>query len=210
MFVLGITGGICSGKSTVSRLIRNRGIPMIDADVLGHQTYLPGTDCFKSLTSHFGSGIVAEDGTINRKALGFIVFSDKSKMDELNSIVWPEIRKLLQVELENYRSQGVNLVVVEAAVMIEAGWYDLMNEVWVAHVHENVAIHRLMVRNALTEEQARQRVEAQISVDERRKYASVLIDNTNRSIEQLEATVNQLLLELLTRTSCTLTGLSTP
>lgn len=174
---------------------------MIDADVLGHQAYLPGTDCFKSLSDHFGSGIVAEDGTINRRALGSIVFSDKSKMEELNSIVWPAIRKLLEAALENYRSQGTKLVVVEAAVMIEAKWYDLMNEVWVARVDENVAVERLMARNSLPEEQARLRVQSQISYEERQKHANTTIDNTNLSKEELETTVDGSLTQLLSRIS---------
>ena len=194
---VGLTGGICSGKSTISKILKDRGIPIVDADQLGHKAYAPGTSCFQKLVDNFGSTIVAEDGSINRRALGTIVFSEKSKMQELNAIVWPEIRHLIIEEIDTFRnetSNSVPIVVVEAAIMIEAKWYDLFDQVWVVVTDEPTAIQRLISRNSLTEEQARQRLAAQTSNDDRIQHANSVISNDSATtVEALTATVNELL-----------------
>lgn len=191
--VIGVTGGICSGKSSVAKILRDKGYPVVDADQLGHRTYVTGTECFHKLVQNFGDQIVGEDGAINRRVLGGIVFSDKAKMEELNGIVWPEIRKLIIEELDRLRAEGHSFVVLEAAVMIEAKWYDLVDEVWVVYVDEAIAIDRLMKRNNLSEEQARQRISSQLGTEERLKYASKSIRNENLSLEPLIASVEELL-----------------
>lgn len=191
---VGVTGGICSGKSSVTKHLKARNIPVIDADQLGHRAYAPGTSCFQRLVEQFGESIVAEDGSINRRALGGIVFSDKSKMEELNTIVWPEIRKLIIQELDRARAEAIPLVVVEAAIMIEAHWYDLFDQVWVVCTDETTALQRLCERNGLTEEHARQRLAAQTSNEERKKHAHVVIDNNDDdTIESLAVKVDALI-----------------
>jgi phosphopantetheine adenylyltransferase/dephospho-CoA kinase len=193
---VGLTGGICSGKSTISKILKDRGIPIVDADQLGHKAYAPGTSCFQKLVDNFGSSIVAEDGSINRRALGAIVFSEKSKMQELNAIVWPEIRQLIIEEIDTFRKETSNvpIVVVEAAIMIEAKWYDLFDQVWVVVTDESTAIQRLISRNSLTEEQARQRLAAQTSNDDRIQHANSVISNDSATtVEALTTTVNELL-----------------
>lgn len=183
MHVLGITGGICSGKSTATSLLSsadiNRTVTVIDADKLGHQAYSSNTACFQKLRDHFGSEIIdAESGEINRKALGAIVFADPSKMRELQEIVWPEIRLLLQQQLEEYRSTGqFELVIVEAAIMIEAGWQDLVDTLWVVSVESELAKLRLMQRNSLSAEDAERRVASQLNNSERCRYAHYVIEN---------------------------------
>lgn len=196
---VGLTGGICSGKSTISKILKDRGIPIVDADQLGHKAYAPGTSCFQKLVDNFGSSIVAEDGSINRRALGAIVFSEKSKMQELNAIVWPEIRQLIIEEIDTFRKETSNvpIVVVEAAIMIEAKWYDLFDQVWVVVTDESTAIQRLISRNSLTEEQARQRLAAQTSNDDRIQHANSVISNDSATtVEALTTTVNELLLSI--------------
>lgn len=195
---IGVTGGICGGKSTVSKILREKGIPVIDADQLGHRAYTPGTSCFHKLVDHFGSSIVDDNGTINRRALGGIVFSDKSKMLELNDIVWPEIRALIIEELAPYRNldspSAVPVVAIEAAVMIEAKWYDLFDQVWVVVTDEDTAIQRLIQRNNLTEEQARQRISIQTTNEERCRFANSVITNAKEdTYESLAAKVTTLL-----------------
>jgi dephospho-CoA kinase len=191
---VGVTGGICSGKSSVTKHLKARNIPVIDADQLGHRAYAPGTSCFQRLVEQFGESIVAEDGSINRRALGGIVFSDKSKMEELNAIVWPEIRTLIIQELDRARAEAIPLVVVEAAIMIEAHWYDLFDQVWVVCTDETTALQRLCERNGLTEEQARQRLAAQTSNEERKKHAHGIIDNNDDdTIESLVVKVDALI-----------------
>jgi dephospho-CoA kinase len=131
MKVIGLSGGICSGKSSITQMCQEFGGHVINADLLGHQAYAPGTDCFRDLVNQFGEEIVSSDGSINRRALGGIVFSDESKLKQLNEIVWPRIRSLIEIELNQLRERGVEIVVLEAAILIEAGWQDIVDEIWV-------------------------------------------------------------------------------
>jgi len=179
MLVLGVTGGICSGKSTVARILHENGATIIDADKLGHRTYERGTACYTKLIEHFGDSIVDEQGEINRRVLGTIVFSSPEKMKELQNIVWPEIRNLIVSGLEELKAQGVKVVVLEAAVMIEAGWQDLVSTLWVISVNKDVALKRLMTRNSLSEADALNRINAQIGNEERGSFANLVIDNSD-------------------------------
>ena len=179
MRIIGVTGGICSGKSTVTRVLASLGVSVLDADKLGHRAYEKGSDCFQKLVEHFGTKIIGSDGEINRQLLGSIVFSDISKMNELKTIVWPEIRRLIIEELKVLENQGIENVVLEAAVMIEAGWQDLVSTLWVVSVDRETAKTRLMARNSLSESDALKRIDSQISNEERCKYASVVIDNSS-------------------------------
>ena len=174
---IGLTGGIASGKSTVVQQLQELGAATIDADLLGHQTYEPGTETFRQVVEAFGEDLVAEDGTIDRSKLGPKVFGHPDGMKRLTDIVWPGIRALAEAELERLRSAGTEVAVLEAAVMIEAGWQDLVDEVWVVAVSRDTARERLMARNNLSAEQADQRIESQITNDERLKHADVLISN---------------------------------
>jgi phosphopantetheine adenylyltransferase/dephospho-CoA kinase len=185
MFVIGITGGICAGKSSVVQVLRQLGVEVLDADKLGHKAYEPGTACFDQLVAHFGDRVV-ENGQINRRVLGSIVFSDASEMTALQGIVWPEIRRLLTESLAILQAQGTSVVALEAAVMIEAKWYDLASCLWVVTVSREVALQRLVVRNSLSEEEAAKRIDSQISNEERCAHATLVIDNNSRTIAELE------------------------
>jgi phosphopantetheine adenylyltransferase/dephospho-CoA kinase len=179
MIVIGITGGICCGKSTVISILAEKyGIKVIDADKLGHAAYVPGTSCCNALIANFGDEIKADDGGINRKALGGIVFSSSEKMKELQSIVWPEIRRMLEDSIRESREQGAKFIVIEAAVMLEAGWQDMMDEVWVVVVPPEQALERLVVRNSLSAEEAQKRIDAQMSNESRIAYATLVLENT--------------------------------
>lgn len=172
------------------------GLIKIDADKIGHRAYEKGTACFHKLIESFGDVIVDDDGQINRRKLGEIAFSNKDKMAELTSIVWPEIRKLLIEELENIKSTAKAdvarpVVALEAAVMIEAGWNDLVSVVWVIQVDRNIARDRLMARNNLSSEEATKRIDSQMSNEERSKYATYVLENNTNS-EQLELETRRL------------------
>lgn len=177
MIVIGLTGGIASGKSTVSRLLAERGAFVIDADRLGHEVYRPGTPAFAKIIEVFGPEVVGADGQIDRQALGNRVFGDPAAMKQLTDIVWPAIHDLAKRRLAELREQGVDVAVLEAAVLIEAGWLDLVDEVWVVVAPEAVARQRLIARSRLTEEQAEARLRAQIGNEERLRYADVVIEN---------------------------------
>lgn len=192
---IGLTGGIASGKSTVVEALRGLGAETIDADRLGHQTYEPGTDTFKAVVAAFGDELVAEDGTIDRRVLGGKVFGKPDELKRLTDIVWPGIRALAAAELERLAGAGTEVAVLEAAVLIEAEWQDLVDEVWVVSVAPEAARDRLMARNDMSAEDADARIASQISNQERLAHADVVIE-TDCPIEEMsdrvEAAWNEL------------------
>ncbi len=185
MHVIGLTGGIASGKTTVTRFFREKAVPVIDADILGHRTYDPGTDTFRAVVRAFGDDLVAEDGTIDRRVLGGKVFGKPDELKRLTDIVWPGIRKLAGEELSGLETAGNELAVLEAAVLLEAGWEDLCDEVWVVVVEADQAVARLAQRNGLDEAAARARIASQLSNEERIARAGIVIEN-NSTLEALE------------------------
>ncbi len=190
MRAIGLTGGIASGKSTVSAILAEQGAIVIDADQLGHRSYAPDTPTFDAVVATFGSTIVAHDGVIDRAKLGAQVFADPGGLKKLTDIVWPAIRDLAHAELQRLARQGTDVSVLEAAVMIEAGWQDLVDEVWVVSVPTDIARQRLMARNGLSAEDADSRIAAQIGNAEREAEADVVID-TDCSLEQVRERVLQ-------------------
>lgn len=187
--VIGLTGGIASGKSAVSGILARRGAFVIDADAVGHEAYLPGSDCFKDVVEAFGDDIVAEDGTIDRRALGARVFAEPDERRRLESIVWPWMRETMEHRLDQLRREDRSIVVLEAAVLVEADWVDLVDRVWVVTVEPAIARQRLVERNGLTPEQADQRISAQVTNERRSERADTIIDN-NGTLEDLRASVD--------------------
>jgi dephospho-CoA kinase len=191
MIVIGLTGGILSGKSTISQMLAEKGAVIIDADKIGHEAYKPHTKTWQELVDAFGMSILKENMEIDRKKLGEIVFNDTRALARLNKIVHPEMHSMMKEEIERLRSEGVGVVVLEAAVLIEANWTDLVDEVWVAVAPEEVAVKRLQNRGGLSEEQARARIRSQISSGERAKHADVIID-TDCELSEVKAKVAEL------------------
>lgn len=191
MRVIGLTGGIASGKSLVSQQLAELGATILDADKLGHESYKPGTDTYRAVIEAFGQDIVGSDGEIDRRALGTKVFGDDTgaARERLEAIVWPAIRLLAKERIEELRGQGVPVVVLEAAVLIEANWLDIVDEVWLVIVEPATARQRIIERNGLSPEQADARIAAQLTNDERHPYAQVVIEN-NGSLDELHAAVS--------------------
>ena len=189
MTVIGLTGGIASGKSTAAAQLKQLGAVVIDADRLGHRVYEPQSEGFEALVNEFGHDIVAADGTINRQILGGKVFGDPEQMKRLTDVVWPGIRKFAVEEIAEIRRRDPNaIIVLEAAVLIEAGWNDFVDEVWVAYVKPELARERLMARNGLTADQAQARIDSQLTNKERLQYADVKIENSG-ALDQFEQKV---------------------
>lgn len=186
--VIGLTGGIASGKSVVSGMLADLGAYVIDADKVGHEAYRRGSGCYDEVVADFGQDVVGADGEIDRRALGAKVFGDPARRQRLQDIVWPWMRRTMEERLDSLRREGVPVVVLEAAVLIEAGWQDLVDQVWVVTVGRDVARDRLMSRNGLTPEQADARIDAQLSNEERAEHADVVIDNSG-TIEELRGRV---------------------
>jgi len=188
--VIGLTGGIASGKSTVTSFFRERGIPVIDADILGHRTYDPGTETYQKVVETFGPEVVAPDGTIDRKVLGSKVFGKPDELKKLTDIVWPGIRRLASEQLAEFEAAGNDIVVLEAAVLLEAGWEDLVDEIWVVVVDPEIAVQRLAARNGLDPDAARARIASQLTNEERIARGGVIIEN-NGTLEELNARIQQ-------------------
>lgn len=130
-YIIGLIGGIASGKSVISQNFANHGAYVINCDKLAHEIYEPGTKCHEKLIQHFGIEILSDDNTINRKKLGGIVFTDKTKLNELNQIVWPELLVEVERRIEKVRiEKSHDVVLIEAAVLLQAGWQRNMHEVW--------------------------------------------------------------------------------
>ena len=191
MIVIGLTGGILSGKSTISQMLAEKGAVIIDADKIGHEVYKPHTKTWQELVDAFGNSILKQNMEIDRKKLGDIVFNDSQALARLNEIVHPKMHSMMREEIERLRGEGVDTVVLEAAVLIEANWTDLVDEVWVALAPEEVAVKRLQNRGGLSEEQARARIRSQLSPEERAKHADVIID-TDCELSQVRAKVAEL------------------
>ncbi|MCS6801074.1 MAG: dephospho-CoA kinase [Chloroflexota bacterium] len=191
MLVVGLTGGIASGKSTVAAMLRERGAAIIDADALGHRVLERGSDSWATLVATFGEGILSDNGEIDRRRLGAIVFADPEQLKRLNAISHPRIRRMALDELAALRARGdVEVAVVEAALLFEGGWDDFCDEVWVVYVPEEIALARLRSRNGLTDAQARERIRAQMPIDEKRARANIVLDNSG-SLADLEAQVEE-------------------
>lgn len=180
MTTIGLTGGIAAGKSTAAEILREFGATVIDADRLGHRSYEPGTPGFQKVVNAFGHDLVAKDGTIDRRILGGKVFGAPGQLERLNAIVWPEIRTLIIEEIKQIRAQEENpIIVLEAAVLLEAEWQDLCDEIWVVTTPVEVAVVRLRERNNLTEDAAMARINAQMTNKERTAHADVKIENAS-------------------------------
>ena len=184
MRILGLTGGIASGKSTAATQLKELGAIVLDADRYGHRVYEQDTPGFHAVVNEFGHDLVGEDGEIDRRVLGGKVFGDPAQMKRLTDIVWPEIRRLAAEEIAEIRDrEPATVIVLEAAVLIEAEWQDLGDEVWVIIVEPELAKKRLMERNRLSEEQAEARIGSQLTNKERLEHADVSIKNSG-SLEE--------------------------
>jgi dephospho-CoA kinase len=191
MITIGLTGGIATGKSLVSQLLEEYGAFVINADLLAHKLYLPETAGFNELVVHFGDTILNIDGTIDRNKLASIVFSDKSEMDNLNSIMHPLIYEDIKRLISDLSEKNYLIVIVEAAILIEAGWQDLFDQIWVVSSNAENVISRLMTRNGLTREESLKRINSQMSLEDRLKYADVIVEN-NGDINSLSSKIKEL------------------
>jgi dephospho-CoA kinase len=198
MRVIGLTGGIAGGKSLVSRQLAERGAVIVDADKVGHEAYRPGTETYRAVIEAFGHDIVGTDGEIDRRALGGKVFGDPEARRRLEEIVWPAMRRMMQERLAELREEGTAVAVLEAAVLIEADWLPLVDEVWLVTAAPETVRRRLFERNGLTPEQAEARIRAQLSNEKRRSYADVVIENDG-SLEDLRRAVDESWSRLETR-----------
>ena len=191
MKVICLTGGLASGKSTAVKHLATKGAVVIDADILGHQAYNPGTAAFDEVITSFGEEVRGGDGQIDRKALGGKVFGKPEALRKLTDIVWPEIRRLAELELAAIAdSISEAIVVLEAAVLFEAGWEDIGEEIWVLTVDRETAIERSMARDKAPRDAVERRLDSQLSNEVRTSRADVVITNDDsvaRMLAQIDS-----------------------
>ena len=177
MFKIGLTGGIASGKSTVLTYFKDKGIPYIDADIVAREVVERGTEGLKAIVDTFGSHILHDDGTLNREALGAIVFHNEEKRQLLNSCLKIHIRNRIMKLTSQYEQGNTPILIYDIPLLIEGEWYTMMDEVWLVYVNETTQIERLMSRNGYTREDALARINSQMRLDDKRAYADIIIDN---------------------------------
>lgn len=187
--IIGLTGSIATGKSTVSLMFDDFNIPIIDADKVAREVVKPGELAYKQIVDQFGHQILRADKTLNREMLGEIVFADKVKRDQLNKIVHPAVREKMIEKRDAYLQAKAPCVVLDIPLLYENNLTYLVDKTIVVYADEDVQLRRLMERNEYTEEEAIQRIQAQMPVKEKAKKADAVIDNNGskyKTYKQLE------------------------
>ncbi len=191
MLVIGLTGGIGTGKSEVTRLLQALGAAVINADQVGHEAYKPDSESWRQVVLAFGGDILRPNGEIDRGKLGAIVFSDPEQLARLNKIMHPRMAWIVAEELGSLRSQGTPVAVVEAALLFEAGWDSLVDEVWATDSALEIVIQRLHNRSGMSAEEVLKRIDSQMDQGERLARSDVVVDNSG-DVAQLARTVSGL------------------
>ena len=189
--VIGLTGGIASGKSTVSAKLKELGAAVIDADLLARDVVRKGEIAYNKIVQCFGEDILLPGGDIDRKKLGNIVFSDKEKLALLNSITHPEIINRMKERIQELKAEGARVIVVDAAILIEMGLHKYVDSVWVLSVDRETQMKRLVERDKFNYREAENRINSQFTNEVRKKYADVVIDNS-KPIEEVEKRLEEL------------------
>ena len=191
--VIGLTGGIASGKSSVSELLTVHGFKVVDADVASRQAVEKGTKGLEQVKEAFGEEAIDEDGNMNRSYVEDVIFNHPEKRLELNEIIHPIVRDIMEEEKEAYLEQGYN-VIMDIPLLFENDLQDTVDEVWLVYTSESIQIDRLMERNNLSMEDAKARVYSQISIDKKRRMADREIDNRDTKLE-LKQNLERMLVE---------------
>lgn len=189
-YILGLTGSIATGKSTVAKLFLSAGIPVVDADLGARAVVLPGAPGLADIITHFGEAYLLPDGTLDRKRLGALIFSDREKRAELDALLKERIKHWIQAEKERYISEGHELIVLDIPLLYEGGYEDSCDAVMVVYVPEELQLQRLMSRNHLDEQEAAQRMQSQLSIEKKKELADFVIDNSG-TIEETEKQVHE-------------------
>ncbi|MBC7075202.1 MAG: dephospho-CoA kinase [Syntrophomonadaceae bacterium] len=191
MQVIGLTGGIASGKSTILETLKKMGAVVISADEVAHAATQPGKPAWEDIVRFFGTGILNDDKTINRKKLGEIVFNNRQYLQKLNEITHPRVKEMFKNSLKEIKEKNPDAVVVlEIPLLYEAGLEKICDEVWVVWVNRENQIRRLMAREGIDREEAVKRIEAQLPLDEKARRADFVIDN-NKNVQEAIADITK-------------------
>lgn len=199
--IIGLTGGIVGGKSTVASMFRDLGAKIVDVDKLGHSVILPHRPAWEKIIRLFGKDILQNDLTIERKKLGKIVFTNPTLLKKLNKITHPEIIKLIKKEInlaKNKTHSQEKILIIDAALIYEAKIDKLMDNIIVVYINKDEQVKRLVKRNNLSKEEALQRIKSQMSMKEKVKIADYVIDNSN-SLDKTKEQVEKIWKKLVSR-----------
>jgi dephospho-CoA kinase len=189
---IGLTGGIASGKSTVSKMLTDMGIPVIDADIEARLAVEQGETAYNDIVRYFGEDILDQDKNINREKLGSIVFHDEGKRNALNSFVHPAVRERMLAKVERAKLNKEKAIVLDIPLLIEGSLQYMADKILLVYVNEETQLQRLMDRNQYTKEEALARIKSQMPIDEKVKHADKVIDN-NGTIAETKQQLEQIL-----------------
>ena len=201
MLNIGLTGGIGCGKSTVTKILAELGATVMDADKIAHSTYAPGGPAYAGVVAAFGKEVLAPDGSVDRSKLGPIVFKEPAKLTALTAAVWPATKQHIGEMIAEARAKGERKpIVVEAAILIEANWQSVFDEIWLITATKESVVERVERERGLKPAQTEARIKAQLSDDERRKHATLVIEN-NGTIARLQQQLATIWADALKRTA---------
>ncbi|WP_071395995.1 dephospho-CoA kinase [Bacillus tuaregi] len=192
--IIGLTGGIASGKSTVSEMLKKQGITVIDADIEARLAVEIGEEAYNQIVHHFGRSILLEDGSINRAKLGEIIFNNEQERKVLNGMVHPAVRKRMIEKQAAAITRGETLIVLDIPLLFESKLTDMVDRILLVYVDEEVQLQRLMNRNQLTKEEALARIQSQMPLKEKKAKSDAVIDN-NGTMEQTKQQLYSILKE---------------
>lgn len=188
MKIIGLTGGIASGKSTIANCLKKLGAPIFDADLEAKNAILPGSPCFQKVLAVFGKEILNQNGDVDRNILAEIVFNNATKLKELESIIHGYVWDKAESFIAEQQNKKAKAVVLDVPLLLECGWQHKVDLVWLVSVSESEQIKRAMARSGMTEQEVRARMAKQMSLQEKSKYADFIIDNSG-SLVTTEAKV---------------------
>ncbi|GAA0456401.1 dephospho-CoA kinase [Alkalibacillus silvisoli] len=190
--VIGLTGSIATGKSTISNMLIDWSFPVIDADTISREVVQVGEEAYEQIVATFGRQVLQEDGSLNREALGNIVFQDESKRKKLNQIMHPKIRKRMLERRDQYVSNNVELVVMDIPLLFESDLFHYVDKVLVVYVDPDIQLDRLTKRDEISAEKALERINAQIPITEKKDLADTIVNNGG-SIKESEDQLKDIL-----------------
>ena len=192
--IIGLTGSIATGKSTVSRMLKQKGYPIVDADEISRLVVEPGSPVLTSISEKFGKEVLLSDGSLNREKLGNLIFNDKSNREKLNGIMHPAVRKEMLHQKEEWLEKGANTVVMDIPLLFESKLQSYVDKIIVVSATPQVQKERLMARNGYSSEKRKPEFNTQLSIADKEKGADAVIDN-NGTMEETEIQLNDLLVE---------------
>ncbi|XQY90953.1 dephospho-CoA kinase [Metabacillus sp. HB246100] len=194
--VIGLTGGIASGKSTVTSMIKEKGFQIVDADMISREVVKAGESAYHEIVKQFGPQILKVNKELDREKLGNVIFSDEEKRVQLNQIVHPAVRKEMLKKIHEAKSKNLQAIVLDIPLLFESKLTNLVDKVLVIYVDEKTQLSRLMNRNNLSEQDAKMRIQSQLSIEKKKKMGDYVIDNSG-TIQETKEQLNEIIKKLL-------------